>query len=451
MSLRLAPKTVRSRAALVAASVVLVALTIGAVSLVWLVRDHLTDAVRNAARLRASDVLSLAVADRLPTTLSSPGDEEGAIQVLDRSGTLLAQTSNLDEDDDEGHGLISDVRPEPGSGATQITTVPALDDADRYVVVALTSEKSGVTVLSARSLETTDEAVSTLTDALLVGVPALVLLVAATSWVLVGRTLRPVAAITTEVADISAHDLARRVPEPATADEIHQLAVTMNGMLERLEAASARQRRFVADASHEMRSPLASARTTLEVAALHPGSMEQLVSAIGDALVDHDRLERLTTDLLALARLDDRRLVISRASTDVDRLITELVARRGDEAIEVSSEVGVRDVSTQVLTQVLTNLLDNAARHRSARTSLRARVEGAGLVITVDDDGPGVPTAEREHIFEPFVRLDDARVADSGTGLGLSIVRELLHAVGGSVEVRDSDLGGASFVVHMPC
>lgn len=439
--------TVRSRTALAATTVVLVALGAAGLGLRWILSDHLVDAALAAAELRAEDVLALAKADSLPDLLRTTGDEDGAIQVLDASGRVIAQTEEID-----GRSPISRLRPPPEDPESEVRRVPSLDEEERYAVVAVTSEdRPPLTVISAMSLEAADETLATLTQSLLVGIPLLVVVVASTTWVLAGRALRPVAAITAEVSDISASDLTRRVPETGTADEIGLLAATMNRMLERLESASARQRRFVADASHELRSPLASARTTLEVASLHPGTAEDLLAAIDDALVDHDRLERLTTDLLALARLDDRRLVVSRAATDVDRLMTDVVARRGEGAIGVSSEVGVRDVSAQVLTQVLTNLLDNAARHRGARTALRARVEGTGLVITVDDDGPGVPTAEREHIFEPFVRLDDARVADSGTGLGLSIVRELLHAVGGSVEARDSDLGGASFVIHMPC
>lgn len=437
--------TMRFRTTAVASVVVLVALSVGGVGLVLVVRGHLVAADRSAARLRADDVLALAGAGAVPRSLSFPGEEDGATQLLGRDGKVVAATDNL-----EHEKPISGLRPEPDEHSSEIRHIDALDEDHRYVVVAVTSEDGRYTVLAAVSLQPSEETVATLTRALLVGLPLLVGVVALTTRLLVVRALRPVAAITAEVSDITDRELERRVPEPDTNDEIAELAVTMNHMLERLETASVRQRRFVADASHELRSPLASARTVLEVAALHPGSRADLLAAIGDALVDHDRLDRLTLDLLELAKLDEHRLVLTATDMDVDAFVQDLVARRGEGAIEVTSQVGTLRLSEQVLTRVLTNLLDNAARYRSARTTVRLGVTHATLTVVVEDDGPGIPPAERERIFLPFTRLDQARVADSGTGLGLAIVRELLDAVGGRIHVESSEWGGARFVVTIP-
>lgn len=450
MILRRWRMTVRTRTALVAAGVVLVALVAGAFGLVWLVSDHLVAADRSASSLRADDVLALATSGDLPSTLSFPGDENGATQVLDADGVVVAATGNI-----EGDVPISSLRPADGSSSSEITIVKSLDDGQRYVIVARTSLTTGtvsdpVTVLAATSLESTAETVAALARALLVGLPFLVLVVGLTTRFLVGRALRPVAAITSEVSDITDRGLARRVPEPGTADEIDELAVTMNRMLARLESASARQRRFVADASHELRSPLASARAALEVAALHPGSRESLVAAIEDALIDHDRLDRLARDLLALAKLDGQRLLLSVTDFDVSRLASSLVARRSEGSIDVDVQVARVRTSEHVVTQVLTNLLDNAARFRASSSALRVATSGSMLLLRVDDDGPGIEVADRLRVFEPFTRLDEARSADEGTGLGLAIVAELVAAVGGNVVIEDSPLGGAAVIVSVP-
>lgn len=442
--------TVRTKAALLAAGVMFVASMLGGVVLVRVVRSHLVDADLTAARLRAQDVLALASAGDLPSKLSFPGEETAATQVIDAHGSVIAKTGNID-----GDSAISRLRPESGESEWEVGRIGALDDSERYVLVARTTEEGPhLTALAATSLEATDETVATLRHALLIGLPLLVVLVGITTRFLVGRALRPVAAITDEVADITGHGLGRRVPEPATGDEIAELAVTMNAMLGRLEAASERQARFVADASHELRSPLASARTTLEVAALHPGSRRELLMAIDDALVDHDRLDRLTLDLLSLAKTDERRIAMAKEPVDVDELVRSLLERRVEGSIDADLHAGVQLTSEQTLTQILTNLLDNAARHRRSTTAVATTTDGArtGTTVTirVDDDGPGIPDEDRLRVFEPFTRLDVARVAEEGTGLGLAIVRELVTASGGTVDVCTSELGGASFVVRLP-
>lgn len=453
MSRRHGAASMRTRTTLVAAGVVLIALGAGSVGLVWLVRDRLIDADRSATALRANDVSALARSNDLPRRLSFPGDENGATQVLDATGKVIAASRNV-----EGDAALSALRPTAGATKSEIRTVEAIGDDQRYVVVAVTSSdhKVGhagdVTVLSARSLESADDTVAALIQALAIGLPLVVITVAATTRFLVGRALRPVAAITAEVSDITDRHLDRRVPEPESSDEIHHLAVTMNRMLERLEASSTRQRRFVADASHELRSPLASARAVLEVAALHPETRSSLVSAINDALVDHDRLDRLALDLLALAKMDDPATSVEVAPVDLALVAADVVERRTEDAVELRTGGSTVTAMTneRMVRRILTNLLDNAVRHRHSASRVTVAVSPVGgTTISVEDDGPGIPEEARRRVFEPFTRLDEARAAGQGTGLGLAIVAEMVAGLGGEVRIEASDLGGAAVVIEL--
>ncbi|MGB3028775.1 MAG: ATP-binding protein, partial [Candidatus Microthrix parvicella] len=435
------PGSVRNQTTVVAAGVVSVALILAAFGLVGLLRHRLIDAERVAARVRADDVVALARTGTLPNPLSFPGEDSGATQVLDAKGKVIAATENIEDD-----SPLSTLRPDVGDHESVIMTGLPMEEDDRYLIVATTAVVGGkrVTVQAAASLESADDTLATLTRTLLWGVPALILLVAATTRLLVGLALRPVGAITDEVADITQADLHRRVPEPGSSDEIARLAITMNEMLARLEASSARQQRFVADASHEMRSPLASSRAVLEVAALHPGSVDNLLAAIGDSLIDHQRLETLVADLLTLARLDGSETHKRRVPTDLEALTRTVVDRRVEPDVTFAcTGPAIALVDGAQIDRVLTNLLDNAARHRRSRTDVTVGRGDTTVDITVDDDGPGVPEPERNRVFEPFTRLDAARTADQGTGLGLAIVAEIVGDLDGKVRLVDSPLGGA--------
>jgi signal transduction histidine kinase len=244
------------------------------------------------------------------------------------------------------------------------------------------------------------------------------------------------------------------VPDPPADDEIGRLARTMNRMLGRLEQAQARQRRLVADASHELRSPVATIRQHAEVALAHPGrtgSAELAATVLAEDL----RLQRLTEDLLLLTRADERSLAPRRRPVDLDDLVLE-------EARRLRDATGLRVDTTAVsagrvagdaagLRRVLRNLGDNASRHARERLALSVADRDATVVLAVDDDGPGIPDADRERVFERFVRLDGARARDDGgSGLGLAIVAELAAAHGGTVAVAASPLGGARVEVWLP-
>ncbi|RJQ74140.1 sensor histidine kinase [Pseudonocardiaceae bacterium YIM PH 21723] len=278
-------------------------------------------------------------------------------------------------------------------------------------------------------------ALDTLWTLLVPGIPLVLGIVGLATWIAVGRALRPVEAIRAEVAEIAGHDLGRRVPVPGSGDEIARLATTMNATLDRLEHAVVRNRRFVADASHELRSPIAALRTQLELAAHGQGDWSRDAHA---ALADTERLQALADDLLLLARMRDGG--IHREQVDLGQLAIE--EARGVR-LDIRPDVLV-DGSARHLSRLVRNLVQNARRHAGSTVLVRVRPG----VLEVHDDGPGIPPADRARVFEPFTRLDDARTRDDGgTGLGLAIVRDIAVAHGVTVRVADSPLGGAVVIV----
>jgi signal transduction histidine kinase len=233
--------------------------------------------------------------------------------------------------------------------------------------------------------------------------------------------------------------------------EVARLARTMNGMLDRLERASARQRAFVSDASHELRSPVSTIRAELEVASADAEHADWPAVA-QRTLGETDRLGRLVDDLLALARLDEAQGSPKRVPVDIDDLVLEESTRTHRVPVRtVGVSAGRVAGDARQLTQVVRNLVDNAQRHAATQVAISLRREDDELVLVVDDDGPGIPEAEREHVFDRFTRLDEARGrADGGAGLGLAVVRRVVEHHGGTVSVVESDLGGARFIVRLP-
>ena len=271
------------------------------------------------------------------------------------------------------------------------------------------------------------------------------------TWLVTRRALRPVEGIRQEMAAITAsEDLGRRVPEPDSRDEVARLARTTNETLAALEASVERQRRFVADASHELRSPIASLRTQLEVGDAHPELLD-----VPGAVADTVRLQALAADLLLLARLDAGERP-GRTAVDLGALVREEVSQRA--ADRIGPAVSVRDPdalevtgSRAQLARVLGNLLDNAQRHAVRSVAVSVRADRGDVVVEVADDGAGVPEAERERIFERFVRLDDARSRDDGgAGLGLAIARDVAARHGGTLTAGAARDGGARFTLRLP-
>jgi signal transduction histidine kinase len=308
-------------------------------------------------------------------------------------------------------------------------------------------------VYAAAHLDSVGENMQDVRRVLLISLPILLALVGAIAWMIVGRALRPVEAIRAQVAEFSDRDLTRRVPEPRTDDEVGRLATTMNAMLDRLQRFAERQRTFVADASHELQSPIASSRAELEVAVAHPESTDWPGTA-AELLEDNERMERMVRDLLFLVRGDDPGSVAPHTPVDLDDVVLGEVARIRSRARAqiVASPVSAVEVdgSADQLGRVVRNLLENADRHATSRVTVEVHGEGDSAVISVTDDGPGVPAEHRDRIFERFTRLDDSRSrATGGAGLGLAIAKRIVDDHHGSISV-ESAAPGARFVVRLP-
>jgi signal transduction histidine kinase len=255
-----------------------------------------------------------------------------------------------------------------------------------------------------------------------------------------------------EAEHISAAALGLRLPTPGSVDEIGRLAATLNAMLDRLEASAVRQRRFVADASHELKSPLAALRTMVEVGI---GPSNDNLELEADLLAEVGRMERMVADLLYLALHDespsaDRIVEVDLAG--IVRVEAESVALRSGLEVDASGIVPLNVLGDpDRLTQLVRKLTDNAARHATSKIWLEtAALDGNGLLI-VSDDGPGIPAAERERVFDRFVRLDDSRARDTGgAGLGLAVARAIARSHGGDLRVTEPRHGGATIEARFP-
>jgi len=445
---------VRGRSTAAAIAVVAVALAVGAAVLLLLLQRTLVTSVSDQAEARALDVASQ-VQDEgqigLARELIENTRSTQLIQVVDQSNQVIASSTPR-----AGEVPLSAERPPSGATVTsEVGEMPLLDDDHDHLIVARGTEFQGsrFTVIVASSLETQRQTVTTVTAYLLIGYPLLLGLVGVATWVLVGRALRPVEQIRTRVHGIGVEQLADRVPVPAADDEIARLAVTMNEMLDRLQSGQDMQRRFVADASHELRSPIASLMAAVDVISADPtGRSGFELRRVMQA--ETERMRRLVEDLLLLAKADDTGLQIQRTDVDLDDLVgAELRRLRSAGGPEIEGVVPAVRVSGDVakLSQVIRNLADNAVRAARSRVRFTLAEHDGLATVVVEDDGDGIPDAERDRVFERFVRLDASRDRGSGgSGLGLSIVREVVRGHGGTVEVGESPLGGARFVVSLP-
>ncbi|MFF3849436.1 sensor histidine kinase [Streptomyces sp. NPDC002328] len=385
-----------------------------------------------------------------PVPAATPDDEaEGAGGAEGAESAESAENDTDDGTDDAASGLHPGEIGEDTSYAEGSAIVDG-DTADyRFATVSVeTADRGALTVHAGAPLSTERSAVGTALTVMLIGFPLLLAVVAGVTWLVTRRALRPVEGIRREMAAITASaDLARRVPEPDTHDEVARLARTTNETLTALESAVERQRRFVADASHELRSPIASLRTQLEVGAAHPELLD-----VPGAVADTVRLQDLAADLLLLARLDAGERP-AETRVDLAALVREEAAHRT--GVTVDAEPVEVAGSRGQLGRVLANLLDNARRHARAEVSVsvrrESRREGEWAVVGVADDGEGVPEADRERVFERFVRLDAARSRDEGgAGLGLAIARDVAERHGGTLTVRQATAGGALFELRLP-
>ncbi len=437
--------SIRLRITMLAGVIATLVLLMAGVVVVLVVEAQLENNLDRSLEQRADQIEQSSLSDPSAALFNSNREDRFA-QVLDADGTVLLATENM-------AGVPAVVVPS-GDSQTTLTRsdLPLEDDVFRILVHRFDEAGGARYVVVGENIDDLRDSIRALVITLSIVFPAAVFALGATVWWLVGRTLRPVEEIRREVEGIGLRELERRVPMPGSGDEIDRLAGTMNDMLARLETSSARQRQFVADVSHELRTPLTRMRTTLEVDLASEG--HDLTETCRGVLGDSIDMQMLVDDLLFLARRDAGNVVVRREPVDLDVVIdTEVRALRAESDVEVDmSRVSAAVVSgdERHLARLVRNLLSNAARHAERTVTVWASTQPDGTVeMIVDDDGPGVPAAERQRVFERFVRLDESRRRDrGGTGLGLAIARDIATSHDASIEVSDSPSGGARFSVR---
>jgi signal transduction histidine kinase len=449
-------RSVRFRITALAAAALIVVLSGAGLAVLRLQQREL---LRNLDRSLATRAEALATLDvdaagaGGPLELANDAGAEVVVQIVSNDSVVVAGTANALELDP-----IGPTGPAAGDlGSDSLRTVSDLPiEDDRYRILSRRLD-SGRTLHVAENIDDLDNLLAELRFGLVLTGVVSVTLLSAGVWWLVGRTLRPVDAIRAEVASISGGPVDRRVPVPNTGDEVALLASTMNEMLGRLHDAGERQRRFVADASHELRSPLARMRAELETATDDP-------AARASAIEEIDAMSTLVDDLLVLARVDSGEFRVHGRPTDLDDIVLDEV-RRSRELLEpddtcaidasgVSAAHVVGDPAQ--LRRVVRNVLDNAVRHAASRVVVELAElsrddapDRARLVVT--DDGPGIPPEFAEVVFERFARLDEARSTGSGgVGLGLAIAREIIERHAGSIRVDTTYRRGSRLVVELP-
>ena len=441
--------TVRVRTTLGTSIVVgLALLGLGAL-LSIVIRNTMTEKIDDTLVIRAAELAtSIEVIDERRGIPLGDGDDSFT-QIIAADGEILAASRSIRD-------------------APVLTSAPAgtfadfpgrLSSAER-VRVHVRDGPGDVKIIVATSAEGVDDVVAVVTTSLQLGLPLLLLLVAGSTWVVTGRTLGPVEAIRAEVADIGHADLHKRVPEPRTRDEIGRLADTMNHMLERLEQANERQQRFVSNASHELRTPIATIRHQLEVA-LTESSPDW--PNIAEGILEEDlRMQRMVDNLLWIAKYDQaKKTNTTYKPVDLDAVAASEARRQRAEESHRARPIAVDTTAIHAgqvrgnaddLTRAVRNLVDNAHRHADQRIAIAVTSLDSAVELLVDDDGPGVDSADQERIFERFTRADEARSRDDGgVGLGLAIARDIATAHGGTLEVTESaPLGGARFSLTLP-
>jgi signal transduction histidine kinase len=444
-------RSLRARLTMVTSAGLAVALALAAVLLASALRVALIDGLDVSARQGAVEVATLLNQGRLPSPVPVPPDTV-TVQVLNAQGLIVNTSPGADR-------LVpmlppAQARQAARTGQARMLAGPPLGLPSVLRVVAVPARGQHV-VIAAVSFASARDSLATLARALVIGTPLLFGLLALAIWLVTGYTLRPIAALSRGAAEVTGTGVPRDLPVPPARDEVRALAITLNDMLSRLADAQQRQRDLVSDTAHELRSPIASIRAQLEVALDHPDGLDWAETA-RDVHADTLRLARLAEDLLLLARLDGqplRRTPVNLATLCAAAAAGYAAARVPVQVMEqgpgAASCVAAGD--PDALRRLLVNLLDNAVRHAASQVCVSVCPEAGWAVLTVTDDGPGIPAADRERAFGRFARLDAARdrTGEEGAGLGLAIVRSIAEAHGGSALLADATLGAAVDASHV--
>jgi two-component system OmpR family sensor kinase len=450
---------IRIRVTLAFAAVMAVVLTAAGLFIYSEMQARLDESIDNGLRSRAGEAATLVQEEETGVAASDTNrlieSDESFAQVLRPSGEVDSATGQLGDQPVLTTSDLERAASEPTFFELDEGVVPGIDGKVRLLATAVDAESGEVVVVVGSSLEDRDEALTNLATLMLIGGPiALVLASLAGYWV-AGTALRPVEAMRRRAAEISASEPDERLPLGEAKDELHKLGETLNQMLARLEAALARERRFVDDASHELRTPLTLHKTELELALRYATSEQELRAAIASAGEEIDRLIQLAEDLLVVARSEQGELTIARERIPVADLLAT-VGERFRARIEQSGRPLLVDGADATvvgdrlrLEQALTSMVDNALRYGDGEVRLWARPNGTRLELHVSDDGPGFPPEFIDRAFERFSRADAAR-ARGGTGLGLAIVDTIARAHGGRGVAANAPDGGADVWIEVP-
>jgi signal transduction histidine kinase len=446
---RLWRSSLRLRLTVAGVSLAAAIFAIGGIVTITLYSRSLTLSVQHYTQQTATTISSRIKEQWLPDPIPMPtGPDVPRVQVIDQHGGVVTG-------DPSSTGKPAMYRLPAGLKQQQVTLdgLSLLPGGSAAVYAVRVNSPAGPeTVVAAMSLGGVSAKVGEAADATAgIGAGALVV-VGIIAWLTAGRVLRPVERMRTRAAAITTSgDLSGRLPQ-AGSDELSRLAETLNGMLGSLERSVERQRRFVADAAHELRTPLGGLTATLEIAQQHPDMASGTL--IGELLSAHRRLSRTLNDLLVLAALDGR-APEKMIPVDLAGVVTDCSRRSVAQGMCLRTGFLQRSVvlgNESQLSRMVSNLVDNALRYARSEVELSVTVEDRSALISVTDDGPGIPEADKERIWDRFVRLDDDRSqASGGSGLGLAIVRELAVAHGGTTEVRDRTPGpGTQFLIRLP-
>ena len=448
--LRLPQWGIAARSAFIAGAVVLVALAVSGAALTAIFYRLSIAGVDAAAAARVRDVAAGLIEDT-PSDLDDPllatDQRIDAVQVISREGNVLRRS---DSAPDTPLVPLSAVN---GRLSTGMSPKSAADSDMRVSAQSISTPKGSFIVVVAGGDEAVESAVRTAVILLLSAAPVVVGVAAIATYRLVRRSLGSVDAMRARVAAISSSDLSERVPVPAGRDEISALAATMNDMLDRIEAGHVAQRQFVGDASHELRSPLTAIISALDVAVAHPELLD--IELARETLVpEAQRMRALVEDLLLLARADERGLAFHREPVQLDEIATGEVIRlrrNSTHTVDIAADGVEVTGDGPALSRVIRNLLDNAARHATSRVDVTVKCARDRAVLTVADDGPGIPAADRHRVFDRFVRLDTSRSRrGGGSGLGLSIAAEIVAAHHGEITITDRPGSGTVMTVQLP-
>ncbi len=434
-------RSLRARLTLITAAGLAVALGAAAILLVNALQAALIRGLDDSARQGALEVAALVEQNRLPDPVPVAAGTI-TIQVLDAQGRI----TDVSPGADRLVPLLPRTQAAAAARTGQASTLPGppLGLPSLLQVVAVPAS-DGQIVIAAVSYAQAADSITTLVRVLAIGTPLLFGLLALATWLVTGYTLRPIAELRRGAAEVTQTGVPRDLPVPLARDEVRSLAVTLNDMLSRLAAAQQRQRDLVSDTAHELRSPIASIRTQLEVALDHPDGLDWLETA-RDVHTDTLRLARLAEDLLLLARLDEQGLTRPGKPVDVSALAGSVAERYAAARVKVRVDAPGRCVvvgDPDALSRLLVNLLDNAVRYAVSEVTVSVRSEAGRALLAVSDDGPGIPAEDTERAFGRFSRLDGARhrTGEAGAGLGLAIVRSAAEAHGGSVSLIDAGPG----------